>query len=698
MGFLTGDPATTSSSSSSQTNTYVDPGGQYYPLMQNVFGVAQNTLNRPYQDYSTDQRFAGFTPDQQQAMQGIRNAQGSWQPAFNQAQGNYNAASNAAGGVGQAGMAAFNRAMASPGALGAATPYAQNASQSWTDPGVAQQWMNPYTSQVTQATADQANRAFSAPGGALQQMTDAFTGGNAGQFGRNRMGDVANNLSYNFGQGLGAQLGNINMQGYNQGMSAFGQQQALQGQLAGTMGGLGASDVGQFGNLGTQLVNQANAGVGANINAGAGQTAFGQAGQQANYADLATLMGSGQQQQAFGQQQADFDYQKFLTQQNWDVTNASLAQSLAQGWQLPTQVNSQSQSQSTSTPATGSILGQILGGGLSIAGLGTGGGGTVGGGIANWIGSLGKAHGGHVPRRAFAAGGYAPVVSMLRQSAMQRQPAQMQRLQAFQQGQGGPQAGGPPPGAMPPGMMPGGPAGPPQPPMGGPQPAFARGGHVDADQDRGMMRRAVWAHERNMHDASDSDLTPLKRFAFGGPVGFDDGGSVEDALFDNMDYGGQFLRAHPEAEQRAFTLSPEERYRVRQARAAENAQRASAFQQEAASDPRGYWGDVATQLPRGVASMSELAGLPGSVLNEFGYDTGLPTTEGIDRVLNSAFGDARTSGGRASRRVGEMLPMVTGLGEASTPLLRGLSWGKRLGRAAHQLGMADNLASAFGGE
>jgi hypothetical protein len=557
MGFFDGlfggsSPSSTTSSSST-TNTYVDPGGHYYPLEQSVLSTAQGLLNRPYQDYATSQRIAGFTPDQQSAMQGIRDAQGNWQPAFNVGQGNYNAASGAAGGVGTSGMPAFGQALSGPSGSQAGAGYLGQAAQSWTDPGVAQQWMNPYTSQVVQNTVDAANRAFNAPGGAMQNLTDAFTGGDAGQFGRNRMGDVANNLAYNFGQGLSNTVGQLNQQGYTQGMTAFGNQQQLLGQLGSTAGNLALGDINAYGNLGTGLVNQANAGVNANLAAGAGQTAFGNATQAANYKDLASLMSSGQMQQQLNQQGADFDYQKFLTQQNWDATNAALAQSLAQGWQLPTQTSSQSTSTATQNPGSGSIFGNILGGLTSIAGLGTGGGSTVGGDFFNWLG--GQARGGSIqPRRAFAAGGYAPVVTALRHSAQQRQPAQMQRLQAFQQQQqGGPQAGGLPPGAMPQGMPAGGPPEPQPPPMGGPRPAFARGGstggpHVDEAQDRAMMRRAVWAHERAMHDATTRELTPLKRFAFGGPTGYADGGDVmNDLLLDDMGYDGQFLRAlHPD--------------------------------------------------------------------------------------------------------------------------------------------------------
>jgi hypothetical protein len=532
-----------SGSSSSTTSTQIDPGGNYTPLMESVLGVGQGLLNKQYEGYDPSKRFEGFSADQTAAQQGVRDAQGNWQPNFNQAQTALNAGQAGAAGVGAAGQTAFGTAAAGPGGLGAANPYLNKASGSWTDPGTASAWMNPYTKNVTDATAQQANEAFRGPGGALEGLTGAFTGGGAAQFGRERMGDVAGKLSADFGRGLTQSLATVNQQGYNQGQTAFGNEQQRMGQLGQTAGGLGVQDVQAQTNLGTAQTNAAATGARSNIEAGQAQSKMGQDTSAAAYKDASMLGTSGATQQAFGQQAKDFDYQQNREAYNWDFQRAQQAQSLAQGWQLPTTTNSTTSTQQQTTQPSGSVAGNILGAATAIGGLSTGKDTTVAGDVGTWLGKQTAAEGGHIHAAtgghlAFGPGGQVPVTRAVRARAQRRQPAIMARLQAM----GGP---GITPGQTP-GMMPpptafasGGRVYPVQsrtkdyelyhPSMWQEDWSglgWARGGQVDDDaHDREMIRNAVWAHERAMHDANDRQLTALKRFAFGGPVGYAEGGS-----------------------------------------------------------------------------------------------------------------------------------------------------------------------------
>jgi hypothetical protein len=531
-GMFQGTPATSGSAASSFSSTQLDPGGGYTPLMENVFKGAGDILNRQYQPYDESQRFAGFTPDQLAAQERVRQNQNVYGGDFTNAQNAFDRATAAATGVGTAGQTAFGQAQAGPGGVGAAQPYAAQASKSWTDPGTADAWMNPFTKNVTDATIQQAQTAWGGPGGIQQGLTDTFTGGGAAQFGRNRMADVGGKLATDWSRGLTQALGGINASGYNQGMTAFGNEQQRQAGLAGTMGQLGVGDVTSRTALGTAQTNAAAQGVTSQIDAGRAQTALGQARQSAGYTDAAQLAASGATQQALDQKKKDFAYQQNREAFNFPLQNLQAAQGLGQGWALPTSASSSSTTTGYSNPAQGSAAGQILGGGLAV-------GAAVGdyfnnqpttpapGSQATTAGSdpsvlKQAARGGHM-RLAFGPGGMVPVTRAVRQRVQSRMPAIMQRLQP-QQGPGGPP--GMTPGQIP-GMMPGGPPGPPR-----PRPAFASGGTVDDEaQDREMITRAVHQHERDMHHARQ--LTKL-RLAFGGPVGFADGGSTLRATEDFM--------------------------------------------------------------------------------------------------------------------------------------------------------------------
>jgi hypothetical protein len=227
--------------------------------------VGQN----PYQTYNQD-RLAGFSPMQQQAMQ---NAQGM----------------SAAPQIGQGTAAAVGAGLGGASVAGQANPYGfQNQVGGY---------MNPYLQMSLAPQLAEANRNYDISG--VNQQARATQ---AGAFGGSREAIMAAENERNRNTGLNSIIG----QGYNQ---AFGQaqnqyNQNLQNQLAGY--GLMGSAANSLGQLGQNQYNQ---------NMGINQL-------QAQY---------GGQQQAQMQKGLDTSYQDFLNQQNYPYKQLGFMSDLLRG-------------------------------------------------------------------------------------------------------------------------------------------------------------------------------------------------------------------------------------------------------------------------------------------------------------------------------------------------------------------------------
>lgn len=184
---------------------------------------------------------------------------------------------------------------------------------------------------------------------------------------------------------------------------------------------------------------------------------------------------------------------------------------------------------------------------------------------------------------------------------------------------------------------------------------------------------------------------------------YKEGGTVEDEYHpiwqQSFSDGGQ-----PEEEPRGFfapQYSPKQRAEQERRRAAE---RLAQEDVEIKRDLGGHYRDMATQIPRGMASVLELLGLPGDVLNlRADYlDSVAPgsspmriphwgTSEGISKGLDSVFPETTSRyGGETGRALGEMSLNMLGLGAANKA--RGLA------RGFSEVGNGANLAATlFGG-
>ena len=489
------------------------------PYAENLLGqsAALTDINQnPYQPFA-GQQVAPFNPLQVQAFNQIGNMQPSLQN---------NAASDMAYGAGIGALQAGNyqpgqfRANHQPGQFssGYTSPqfnsmgigYERTGTGTFTDPGVAASYMNPYMKNVVDFQTQEATRAYRNTLPAEQALAVS-----KGAFGGNRQALNQSEMQRN----LNTQLGGIAATGaanaYQQAQQAFmadqarslasqqGNQQAglaaqgqgLQQSLAGNQHNLAnAQNASQFGLQAQQMGEQSRQyGAGLDMQAqqlgeqsrqyGAGlglqglQTGLQAAGQLGalGQQDYTQRMGIGQAQLQAGalqqqntQQQLNADYQKYADQMNYPYKQLGFMQGIVQG--LP--ISQTSQQMFQAPPTTTSSLASLGLGAYGLSGL------------------LGKKEGGVVK---MAGGGLADQFQMM--STADNLPDQaLMKSQAV-------------PGYMKQGIM----------------------------QQRGMLRTAM--PPTPQQEAGIVGLNaPNMEFADGGIVGYAGGG---DTKYDYADYYGR---------------------------------------------------------------------------------------------------------------------------------------------------------------
>lgn len=277
-------------------------------LASRAVSLGQNAENQPIPQQSV----AGFTPDQTNAFQMVRDNTGAWRPSMQAAANSVQGAQGAATGAqGQA-----NAAVAGPAA-------------SWTDPGTMSKYMSPYTSAVVSEIARLGNQNFNE--NVMPQINMSMLG--SGQFGSERNADVLGRAGRDTQLGITGQQASALESGYATGANLFNQdanrQQQQQQMQAGTalQGGQLAATTG--------------------LQAGQQQGALGQAMQQMGLTDAQATQAIGQQQQQLNQLGLDTAYNNTVGQNNWDWTNLNNMSSIVRGVQLPT-----SQTATNSAPLT----------------------------------------------------------------------------------------------------------------------------------------------------------------------------------------------------------------------------------------------------------------------------------------------------------------------------------------------------------
>jgi hypothetical protein len=252
----------------------VNPLQNAQPLINSAQGMNAVGAAQPYMDMSASYNAPGAASPFFNAASSM-NAPGAASPFLNAASGmqGQNAASPfvgmAAGMQGQNAAAPYMGAASSIDALGnaspwfgasamtnpmdAAAPFAQGASGSFQGANVSN-YMNPFIDNVVNRTGTMAARQLSEK--LMPAINDNFI--KAGQFGSTRMQGEVGKALRDTNDSMTEQIGNLYSQGYGQAGQMFGQDQARQAQLAGTMGGLGSNYMSNLSNIGSQMGNLSN--------------------------------------------------------------------------------------------------------------------------------------------------------------------------------------------------------------------------------------------------------------------------------------------------------------------------------------------------------------------------------------------------------------------------------------------------------
>lgn len=280
-----------------QTTTQTILPEWYTQYAQNVLGKAYAATAEPYQKYVTKDaqgnevpiaRIAGFMPEQEQAFSGFKSSMGAYQPY-----------------------------------LQAASQGLQRGTGSFTAPGVASQYMNPYTQNVVSGIGSAAGRNLYE--NILPAVNRTFVGG--GTFGGSRSAEFTARAIRDANAAALSEQNKALKEGYESGMGQFNTEANRLVTASPYMAALGS-----------QLQTQRNL-------------------------DLAGLEQIGSQRQQLGQRSADLAYQDFERQRDYPYTQV---ERLANIGGQPTASGTGT---TISTAPKPSSTGQIIGGLTSAVGL-----------------------------------------------------------------------------------------------------------------------------------------------------------------------------------------------------------------------------------------------------------------------------------------------------------------------------------------
>ncbi len=298
----------TSGSSGSSYSTNNLPGW-YTDYMKNLTGAATGAVQTAAGQPLPHQQQAGFTNDQSQSFQMVRDALGNWVPATNAAGANLN------------------------GAVPTATGYIDNAvnavagpSRNW--PTEFDRYMSPYTRSVVDEIGRLGTRNFAE--NVAPAVDSAFIG--AGQFGSTRNAEIMGRFARdNAADTLGKQNAALES-GYKTAADIFGadadrtqRQQGLQAQTS-----LAAGKT-----LGDLM-----------LQTGTAQGALGQIMQKLALGDSAALNATGTQQQTQNQGALDLIYKNAMGDRNANMDLLTWAKSIISGVAAPSESGSSQSSSS----------------------------------------------------------------------------------------------------------------------------------------------------------------------------------------------------------------------------------------------------------------------------------------------------------------------------------------------------------------
>ena len=311
----------------------------YAPYWEKLLKGAQGEVGTPWQGYEGE-RIAGFNPMEQNAFGGIGSL-GIPQP-YQQGVDAGAYGLDQSMGMGQQGyddMMQFQPGMTRLG------QEAGNVRQ-WTDPGVAQSYMNPYMQNVTDITQRNLERQ-----GAQQLQQLGGQAGTAGAFGGSRHGLAESQVRRDTRQ----QSADARTQGlaeaYSQGIGAFGDDRKALYDSRGQQADFYGAQAGMAGDANKLY----QSGIGS-LMTHAGQMAdMGQMGQNMDLARLQAQMAAGNMQRQHSQANLDVGYQDWQAQQNHPQNQMNWMANILSGLpQAPTGV------QDRQTPYSGSLFNDMM--------------------------------------------------------------------------------------------------------------------------------------------------------------------------------------------------------------------------------------------------------------------------------------------------------------------------------------------------
>lgn len=270
----------------------------YQEYLRGIAAQAVNIAGQTTTNPIPQQNVAGFTPDQTQSFQGVRDNQGVWQPFMQQAAG-------ALAGQPAATNALISQAQSAVG--GAAQTFPSNYSQ----------YMSPYTMNVVNEIGRLGNQNFSE--NIMPGVNAAMIG--SGQFGSTRNADVLARAGRDVQKNISGQQSEALQAGYG---------------MAGTLFNQDANRVQQQGQLQSSAALQgAQIGSNANIATSGALAQLGQNTSALGLADAQALGAVGSQQQGFAQTGLDTAYTNQMNAQNYDWTQLNNLNSILRGMPLP---------------------------------------------------------------------------------------------------------------------------------------------------------------------------------------------------------------------------------------------------------------------------------------------------------------------------------------------------------------------------
>lgn len=262
---------------------------------QGLIARANAAAAEPYIPYGGP-RIAGFDPAQEAAFGMTEENVGAYQPYLGAAEQGYSGGLEAAANI-----------------SGAAQPYIDEASGRWTDPGVAESYMNPYIGGVLDRQEQLATRTLEKD--FLPSLQRAFTG--AGSFGsRGGTGSMENigvRGVQDIQEGLEAQRLEALGMAYGQGADIYGSDQARYadlGRLSGTLEEAEAASMFQ---------------------GAEGMGRLGEFAQRAGLTDAAAMEAVGAQRRGLEQGSLDLAYQDFLEQRNLPFERTAFMNEMVRG-------------------------------------------------------------------------------------------------------------------------------------------------------------------------------------------------------------------------------------------------------------------------------------------------------------------------------------------------------------------------------